>query len=86
MHITYWPENSTFSPLLFGKLLIIIILFLKAFVSDRSHCNMVCTLVVILIVSRVIPAVVLQSVSLSEIRGLFKPTVLLVDGMLLRTR
>ncbi len=89
VHITYWPETGTFSPSLFGKLLIIIILFLKAFISDRSHCNTVYSLVVILIVSmvsHVISAVVLQSLSLSEIRGLFKPAVILVDGVLLRTR
>ncbi len=89
VHITYWPETGTFSPSLFEKLLIIIILFLKAFISDRSHCNMVYSLVAILIVSMVsyvISAVVLQSVSLSEIRGLFKPAVILVDGVLLRTR
>lgn len=47
---------------------------------------MVCSLVVILIVSMVshaTPAVVLQSVSLSG--SLFKPAVLLVDGVSLRT-
>lgn len=59
------------------------------FKGFRFLLNRVCPLVVILIVfmvSCVIPAVVLQSVSLSGIRGLFKPAVLLVYRVLLGTR
>lgn len=74
-------SNILLSLLLFSMLLLI----LKGSISDRSHCNSFCSLVVILIFSMAFSAVFLQSVSLSEKGGLFKPAILLVDRKLLRT-